>query len=145
MASSFRTSDRFPGLEVGMVLKLLVPDTIPPKEKRFIVVGNNDDTTCYATVYINTTINKKINWARELIELHVLFEAEGRVYLDWDSYVDCSKLIIRDRKFLYNAIKKRPEAIIGKLSDEDLLKIKEIIKNAPTIKGKHKKKFGFYS
>jgi ribosomal protein S13 len=64
--------------------------------------------------------------------------------LDWDSYIDCSKITPRDLKEIESAIKLKPEAIIGKLSHEDLEVIKQKIRTSPTIKGKHKKKFGFY-
>lgn len=132
-------------LEIGMVLKLYVSDTRPAKEKRFIVIGKTDNDLSIATLYINSKINKKINWAKELIDLHIHFKAQGREYLDYDSYVDCSKLIIRDFNELTAAINKRPEAILGTISDEDLQLISDKIKDSPTIKGKHKKKYGFYS
>ncbi len=131
-------------LESGIVIKLHVKDTTPPKEKRLIIVGITEDRLILATVYINSEINLKVNWAVELKEQHLFFESKGRSWLDWDSYVDCSKITPRDHNEIESAIKLKPEAIIGKLSHEDLEVIKQKISTSPTIKGKHKKKFGFY-
>lgn len=131
-------------LKVGSVIKLKVKDTNPPKEKRFIVVGITEDKLCLATVFINTEINTIINWSPELRALNIELKKEGREFLDWDSYVDCSKLSFRDYNELKEILDSKPEAVIGELSDADSFLIKETIKSASTIKGKHKKKFGFY-
>lgn len=131
-------------LEVGSVLKLYVKDTKPPKEKRFIIVGKNIDGLCLATVYINSEINEKINYTPELKKLQLLFQVTGRDYLDYDSFVDCSELVIRDKKEIEEVIKNRPGIVIGKLCDSDLSAIRSEIINSPKIKGKDKKKYGFY-
>ncbi|TVQ16378.1 MAG: hypothetical protein EA361_04235 [Bacteroidetes bacterium] len=81
---------------------------------------------------------------KELQELHLHFKAEGREYLDWDSFVDCSQIKPRTYTEISEAIENRPEIIIGNVSQVDFDQIKEKIISAPTIKGKTKKKFGFY-
>lgn len=131
-------------LKVGCVLKLKVSDTNPPKEKRFIVVGITADSVRLATVFINSEINLTCLYTHELRELQHFFASSGREYLDHDSYVDCSKLFIRSKAEIFQAVIKRPESIIGHLSDEDLSAIRSKIISAKTIKGKDKKKFGFY-
>jgi len=131
-------------LEVGSVLKLYVKDTTPPKEKRFIIVGEKIDGLCLATVYINSDINEKINYTPELKELHLPFQARGRAYLDHDSFVDCSEFVIRERNEIEFAIKNRPGVVIGKLCDMDLATVKNKIINSPKIKGKDKKRYGLY-
>ncbi len=132
------------GLQVGSVLKLRVVDTHPPKEKRFIVVGLTSDGVSLATVYINSDINLIVNYSPELRQLQHYIESDGRDYLDHDSYVDCSQLITRDRAEIHYALMQRPEAFIGLLSENDLQTINGKILSSEKIKGKVKKKFGFY-
>ena len=131
-------------VSVGTVLKLKVFDTNPPKEKRFIVIGTTLDGLVLATIYINTTINPVINFSSELQALHIPLEKQGRKFLDHDSYVDCSKIVPRERSEIETAIQNRPDVVIGTLSTVDLQLIRKTIISAPTIKGKHKKKFGFF-
>lgn len=131
-------------LRPGSVLRLFVKDTNPPKTKRFIVVGISVDEICIATVYINSNLNKKAAWSIELESLNIFFEKSDRPYLDHDSWIDCSDLIIRDVSEIQSIITKRADAVIGRLSDDDLSMVIDTLKNSPTIKGKTKKRFGFY-
>lgn len=131
-------------LEVGMVLRLFVTDTNPPKEKRFIIVGKSADGICLATVYINSEINERVNWSQELKDQHLRLEKEGREYLTKSSYVNCSEFTVRTISLIEAAVRARPEAVIGDVSPEDWELIKQKIIDSPTIKGKHKKAYGFY-
>ena len=132
-------------IEIGTVLRLTVKDTSPPKIKRFIVVGKTLDGLSLASVYINSEINKKVNWCVEMQNLQIPTNHEENEFLDKDSYIDCSKLIPRDSLEISEVIKENPASVIGKLKKEDLDYLVETIRNAPTIKGKHKKKYGFFS
>ena len=116
---TFRQEYASRNLEIGSVLKLYVKDTKPPKEKRFIVVGKTIEGLCLATVYINSEVNDNINFTPELKALHLFFQASGRDYLDHDSYVDCSQFVVRKQSEIQLAVINRPEAVIGKLSNED--------------------------
>lgn len=131
-------------IEIGSVIKLFVKDTDPPKEKRFIIVGFSEDRLILATVFINTEINENVNWCQELKLQNLLFEIDGRDYLEHPSYIDCSKLVPRKYSEIARAVTVKPEAILGKVSPEDWQLIKDTIINSTTIKGKYKKKFGFY-
>ncbi|MHA8057172.1 hypothetical protein [Aquirufa nivalisilvae] len=132
-------------LKVGSVIKLFVKDTIPPKEKRFIIVGISPDKLVLATIFINTDINYFIQSTPELVNLQIKLESEGREYLDTDSHIDCSKLVERGYSEIENILFNKPDAIIGTLSEEDYFIIKSALISSKGIKGKHKKKFGFYS
>ncbi|MFZ4526222.1 MAG: hypothetical protein ACOYOE_11945 [Chlorobium sp.] len=131
-------------LKIGSVLKLHVKDTNPPKEKRFIVVGKTIDGICLATVYINSSMNKNVHYSEELQKLQLFLEADGREYLDHDSYVDCSTLYIKQYPALLHDFSSKPEALIGVLRDEDLLNVRNTIISSPKIKGKDKKRYGLY-
>ena len=132
-------------LKIGMVLKLFVNDTTPPKEKRFIIVGFSEDKFSLASLYINSDINKNINWSQEQQALQLELTAETRGFLDWDSYVDCSKLILRETRELQIVFTSRPEVFIGQLSDQDFELIITTLKHASTINGKYKKRYGIFS
>lgn len=131
-------------LSVGTVVKLHVKDTNPPKEKRFVIVGFTQDNKVIATLYYNSEINQNVNWSKELIDQHLHFERDSRDYLDKDCYLDCSNLIIKDYDQIKIAVTKKPEAILGELNESDWTTIKNTIIESPTIKGKYKKRYGFY-
>jgi hypothetical protein len=131
-------------LKIGMVLKLFVNDTKPPKEKRFIVVGFSEDKFSLASIYINSEMNKNINWSQEQQALQLELTSETREFLDWDSYVDCSKLIVRETGEIQTALASRPEVCIGQLSNQDLELIITTLRHASTINGKFKKRYGFF-
>jgi hypothetical protein len=59
-------------------------------------------------------------------------------------HVECSKFIARDSSDIKEKLLKRPEAIIGNVSKPDLEMILDTLKNAPTINGKLKKRYGIY-
>ena len=84
------------------------------------------------------------NWSIEQQALQVELDAIGREYLDEKSYVDCSKFIARDSSDIKEKLLNRPEAIIGNVSKPDLEMILDTLKNAPTINGKLKKRYGIY-
>ncbi len=140
----FKTQGRQCALKIGMVLKLYVKDTTPPKEKRFIILGFTEDRISLASAYINTEINPNINWAIELKEQHVFFDKTGRPYLSHASFVDCSKLIFRTTAEIQAAINNRPDAVLGELSSIDLRILVNKVINSITIKGKQKRKYGFF-
>lgn len=131
-------------LEVGSVLRMMVKETDPPKIKRFIIVGESGDHITLAATYINTELNLNVNWNLDLRSQHIKFEAEGRGYLEHDSYIDCSKLIFWTLGELQEIVKNRPSVLIGKVNDDDFDLIRNQIIHSPTIKGKIKNKYGFY-
>lgn len=140
-----RDSQPPPIVSVGSVLRLMVDDTTPPKVKFFIVVGQAADGISLASVYINTAVNPNVNWALELKQLHIPILQKDYPFLTHDSFVDCSKLIERDQGALQQTVNNRPNAHVGLLSSEQLKVYLEVLVNSPTIKGKTKKRFGFYN
>lgn len=132
------------GTQVGAVLRLFVEDTNPPKVKFFIVIGLTEDRVSLASIYINSDVNMVINYSQELRDLHLPLSANDCDFLDHDSFVDCSQLQERNRERIYQDILNSPEAFVGTLNSEQLSTIRNQVINAKTIKGKIKKKFGFY-
>ncbi len=131
-------------LAIGKVLRLKVKDTNPPKIKRFIIVGFSEDKFTLASVYINSEINTNINWSLEQQELQLELTSDNREYLDKTSYIDCSQLIIRGYDEINSIVKSRPESVLGEVSRTDLELIVKKLKEARTIKGKIKKRYGLF-
>ena len=131
-------------LKVGAIVKLHVKDTTPPKEKRFIIVGFTENNEIIAALYFNSEINYNVNWSSELRDQHIHFPAQEREYLDKDCYLDCSRLVFKNFDEIYRAVADNPGAFLGEVSQEDWKLIKQIVVDSPTIKGKVKKKYGFY-
>ncbi|MET7258021.1 hypothetical protein [Dyadobacter fermentans] len=129
---------------IGTVLRMMVKDTTPPKVKRFIIVGESADSLTLASVYINTELNMTVNYNLDLRCQHLEFPADGRDYLDHTSFVDCSKLKIIERAELCAIIQNRPTIVIGKLDQQDFEMVRRQITCSTTIKGKIKKRYGFY-
>lgn len=131
-------------VKVGSVLKLKVEDTKPPKVKIFIIIGQNIEGFSLATLYINTDINFNINFSQELIDLQIPISKKDYSFLDHNSYVDCSKLMFKDKSEIEHILSQRPEAFVNELDEKQISFFKEVIKKSTTIKGKIKKRYGFY-
>jgi hypothetical protein len=132
-------------IKIGTIIRTKVEDTKPPKYKYFIIIGQTEDCLSLASIYINSEINLKVNFCIELVNLHKPILCSMYKFLDKDSFVDCSKLIHRDKIEIETAIKNDPNIVKGELNEEDLNLYRNTIINAETIKGKIKKKYGFYS
>lgn len=102
------------------------------------------DSLTPASVYINTELNIKVNYNLDLQYQHIELQPNGRDYLDHISFVDCSKLKIIDRCELCEIIQNRPTIIIGKLNESDFELVRRQIACSTTIKGKIKKRYGFF-
>ncbi|MXV14314.1 hypothetical protein [Hufsiella ginkgonis] len=131
-------------LAIGVVIKIFVVDTTPPKEKRVIVMGESFDRLLVATVYINTELNENVFPTDELKSLNPQFLSENRDYLAHDSYVDCSNLHPIKKELLANIIAGDPSRVLGNLSGDDLKQLRSVIKSAKTIKPSLKKTFGLF-
>ena len=128
----------------GVVIKAFVPNTNPPKEKRFVLVGEKYDKLVFATVFINTEINANIFKDADTRQLHLPFDDADREYLDHPSFVDCSQLIFRDKSWLEKILAEDNTRLIGEVNQEDFSLIKKTIKSAKTISISHKKNFGLF-
>ena len=78
----------YENLKVGSIFRTFEHNTIPPKIKRFIVVGQSLNAMIFATVYINSEVNPNLFSTQELKALHMPISADGRGYLSHDSAND---------------------------------------------------------
>jgi hypothetical protein len=129
---------------VGDVLKLFVEETNPPKIKYFFVLGCTTDHVSIASFYVNSKINLNVNNNPILVKYNIEIKPEDYPFLHHVSYLDCSKMLIRNKSEFDEIVKDRPEAIVYKLKEDQLQFLRTVIREVPTLKGKLKKNFGFY-
>ncbi len=129
-------------IEIGSVIKHLAEDTEPPKHKRMIVIGKSSDGLTIATIYFNSDLNTNFFRSKRMQDLQIPFEQQGREYLEWDSYLDCSKLHVKQLDKLKAEFYDSELESLGKVSQEDLDLIKGKLISAATISLKQKKEYG---
>jgi hypothetical protein len=78
-------------------------NTYPPKEKFCIIVGCIHDKV--AVVYINSIINQNVNYNSNLQSLHLPILKNDYQWLNYDSFIDCSKIYEKDISEILNLLK----------------------------------------
>lgn len=131
-------------VKVGDVLYLFVEDTNPPKEKYFFVLGVSEDQVSLASFYVNSEVNLNVNHNPVLVKYNIELNPVDYPFLRYKSFLDCTKMVVRDKKEYDEIVKNRPEAVVYQLLPEQLEFFRQIIREVPTIKGKIIKKFGFF-
>lgn len=140
---SFKKDYSERNIKVGSVIISLDRSTIPiPKEKRFVIIGETPDHIALGTIYINSEINFNVIRTQDLRDLQFEVLAEGRDYLDHDSYIDCSKIKLRNKAELLQLLKDKPEACLGEVSTHDLALIIQNVRGAITISPAEKASIG---
>lgn len=124
-------------LIVGAVLRAYVTVTEPPKIKRFVIIGIDDESKLAAVVLINT--NKPA--LPTLAPYQYETVAEEREYLDHDCFVDCSRIYPFDFEELRNLILRSPEIILGHVNTFDRNEIRKLAGKSRLIAPADKIKF----
>ena len=128
---------------IGSVLKFFC--SVAQKEKRFVYMGDKFDGQTIALVHINSEINENCFPTPELKSEHILLEKNAtRPFLDRNSYVNCTQLILRTKEDIYNLIVKTPTVHLGQLTEDDYKEIKSKIRASRILKPAHKKEFGLF-
>jgi len=131
-------------VSVGDVLFLFVEDTDPPKDKYFFVLGITEDQVSIASFYVNSKINLNVNNNPILVNYNIEIDPSDYPFLRHKSYVDCTKMVVRNKQEFDDIVRNRPGAVVYRLTDIQLQHFRSIIREVPTFKGKTIKKFGFY-
>ncbi|MDR0581605.1 MAG: hypothetical protein LBG31_01445 [Prevotellaceae bacterium] len=125
-------------IELGTVVKIY--DRIANKEKWHLIVGVSNDEIMMASVRINSELN--LNCIPEAFRrYHYFITKKDNAFLEHDSYVDCSKLIIRKKKDFVNCVAKNSMALKGKMEENKLNHIRATIADCRVIEPKFKKQF----
>lgn len=129
-------------LQVGMVLRTYVTDTKPPKTKYFIIIGISQDRVALGVVYINSEINPNLFSKPELKQLHIPMSPDERELVEYDCFIDCSKIYEKPLESISQLLKENPSCDRGMLNSVELGRVQEKIYSASTISPRDKKKFG---
>ncbi len=100
------------------------------------------DSIALGALYINTDINVNVLRTERLKNLQVPLLADTRDYLEWDSWVDCSKIKKFPKTEIAAYLKDNSEKHLGIVSNEDLKKLLKTVVNATTIDLMQKKNWG---
>jgi hypothetical protein len=120
-------------MHIGSVIRCYTTQTTPPKEKRFIILGRDSTNNYIGTIFINSNVNWNVINSQELLELQYPVKKDGNDYLDWDSFVDCSKLIKLEYEYVKNAIVAKPGCVLGTVKQADLEIIYTLVKSSTNI------------
>jgi hypothetical protein len=124
---------------IGSVIKIY--DSVAGKEKWHLIAGVSDDKIMMASVRINSELNENYaSGARR--RYYWLIKKEDNAFLEHDSYVDCSKLIISKKEDFVNCVTKNPDTRKGDVQKDKLDNIRATIADCPEITPKLKKQFG---
>lgn len=104
-------------IELGSVIRKHVDNTNPPKIKFFIVVGISEKSLSIASVYINTEINVNVNHNTYLKSFQHEITASNYDFLDWDSTVDCARIIEYELDSLKRSIQLDPSIFVGSIKN----------------------------
>lgn len=129
-------------LKAGAVFRVFLSWTVPPKEKRIVIVGVNEGKALVGHLLLNTNLNLNCHNNDELRNLQIYIPCDCCDYLDHDSYLDCSELFEYPLDKLQSEFDKDSEVFLGHLSNNDFTKVIDKVTNARTITPKKKKIFG---
>lgn len=129
-------------IDIGKALFIEIPEFQISHKKYWVIVSINTTRTFIAGVVINTEINTNVAYNQYLQSQHILIKQCDHSFLDYDSYVDCSKLQKRPFQDVYKAIVENPNIVVGNVTDEMLRQIHLKITCSKTISPKEKKEFG---
>ncbi|MET7259323.1 hypothetical protein [Dyadobacter fermentans] len=130
-------------IQIGSVIRMYVQDTNPPKEKRFVIVSEDETKVRLAVVYFNTVVNPNVNYTEESRSLHIPVSPEGRDYLSGDCFIDCSELLEKSKESVIEYITDNPGELLGHMSDDDQREVQVKIMQAKTIPPYKKRRYGF--
>ena len=128
-------------IKAGAVFCMRVEHTTPPKLKRFIVIGFNEDRTLVGFLFINSEINPRLFPSPHLKSLHLPLCAEDCSYVDHDSFLDCSRLYEMNFQTLKEKCVADIGIYLGEATATDFEKIINLTASATTIETKKKRKF----
>lgn len=135
-------------LERSVVVKCFVENTTPPKSKRFVIVGitenesDESNQSILGAVFINTLPNQNVIKTPHLKMLQLPISAKSNDFLDHDSFLDCSQIHEYEYPFIKEQLLSEPKLILGKLNQQDFIKMLDLLQNAQTIAPKLLKKYG---
>ena len=125
-------------LKIGTVVDILDPYSTPPKRKYSIIIAVAEDKFYIGTVYINTEVNVLTINSPELVSLQHEIHQIKYIFLQHDSFVDCSDMKPRLQSELLRQLSDGGR-IVGRIAKDDVVAINTLVRSADTIMPYYKK------
>ena len=117
-------------------------DEIARKEKFIVILGIDADELIIGTLYINSEINQKVIRSLEEKGLQYKIRASDYEFLHHDSYINASKVTIRDYNYFLQLLTIKNGAYKAAINEKDFDYIRSIMAESKVIPKSEKKKFG---
>ena len=113
-------------------------DNLKTKEDKLAYLGiDKENGVCYGSVLVNTNLNPRANYSEEYLAAQYMLSQENYPeFLDYDSFADCGML------FSIPISKLLAGEYFGKLSEDDLKDLFDILETTETLSTKQKKRYG---
>lgn len=111
-------------------------------QKFFAIMGVSEDKVC-GFFFINSNINRAIFNKQEQLNLQYPLLRRDYDFLKYDSFLCASSLIERRLSDISEGIKNRTTKVVGKMKEEHVIEVVEMVRASKVISDRHKKMF-FY-
>jgi hypothetical protein len=126
-------------IQIGSIVSIDIDGIDHPKWN--IILDITEDKCWVASVFINSEINLKHIYSKELLDLQYEIDTENFKFLDHNSVIDCSKVFSEPYEKYKNALARNAVRKKGDLPESEVTKIYELVRKSRNITGKTKKKF----
>lgn len=111
-------------------------------QKFFVVMGVSEDKVC-GFFFINSNIHPAIFNKQEQLNLQYPLLHRDYKFLKYDSFLCASSVIERKLSEITEGIKNRTTTVIGKMKEEHVTDVVEMVRASKVISERHKRMF-FY-
>ena len=111
-------------------------------QKFFVVMGVSEDKVC-GFFFINSNIHPAIFNKKEQLNLQYPLLHRDYAFLKYASFLCASSVIERKLSDITEGIKNRTTTVIGKLKDEHVTDVLEMVRASKVISERHKRMY-FY-
>lgn len=108
--------------------------------KFFVVMGVSEDKVC-GFFFINSNIHPAIFNKQEQLNLQYPLRHQDYPFLKYDSFLCASSVIERKLSDISDGIKEGTTEIIGKMKDEHITDVLDMVRSSIVISERHKKMF----
>ena len=108
--------------------------------KFFVVMGVSEDKVC-GFFFINSNIHPAIFNKQEQLNLQYPLRHQDYPFLNYDSFLCASSVIERKLSDISDGIKEGTTEIIGKMKDEHITDVLDMVRSSIVISERHKKMF----
>ena len=109
-------------------------------QKFFVVMGVSEDAIC-GFFFINSNIHRAIFNKQELLNLQYPLRHVDYPFLRYNSFLCASSVIERSVRSISAGISEGTTSVIGRLKDEHIDDVIEMVRKSHVISAIHKKKY----